>query len=130
MTLNLKPKLFGSPLCPRVLILIAALDETYPAQISKLLRASLFSVQRIVDDLEREGVIATRRLGNERRVSLNPRYLGAQALREFLIQRADASGETVAILNSLRRRPRRRGKRLQPESTRESARAYRLARET
>ena len=107
---------------------IAALDETYPAQLTKLLRAPLFSVQRIVDGLELEGVIATRRSGNERRITLNPTYLGAQPLREFLMLRAQTSPETEAIVNSLRTRPRRRGKSLEPDSRTEAARARRLAR--
>jgi len=128
MKLQLKPKLFGSPLRTRVLTLVAALEETYPAQLAKVLRAPLFSVQRIVDDLELEGVIATRRSGNERRITLNPSYLGAKPLREFLIQRAQSSPETEAILNSLRTRPRRRGKSLEPSSRDDAARARRLAR--
>jgi len=126
--LHLKPKLFGSPLRTRMLTLVAALEETYPAQLAKLLRAPLFSVQRIVDDLELEGVIATRRSGNERRIKLNPAYLGARPLQEFLILRAQSSPETEAIVNSLRTRPRRRGKPLEPNSRDEARRARRLAR--
>lgn len=111
-------------------MLVAALEETYPAQLAKLMRAPLFSVQRIIDGLELEGVIATRRSGVERRVRLNPGYLGAKPLREFLVQRAQASVETEAILNSIRTRPRRRGKRLEPTSIQDAARARRLARRT
>ena len=128
MNLRLRPKLFGSPLRTRVLMLVAALEETYPAQVAKLLKASLFSVQRIVDDLELEGVIATRRFGNERRIRLNPTYLGAKSLREFLEQRVQASPETQAILNSFRTRPRRRGKELEPSSPAERRRVRQLAR--
>jgi hypothetical protein len=127
---TLRPKLFGSPLRTRILTLVAALEETYPTQVAKLLKASLFSVQRIVDDLELEGVIATRRFGNERRIRLNPSYLGARPLREFLAQRAEASPETQAILNSLRTRPRRAGKALEPWSRAEARRARRLARQS
>ena len=109
-------------------MLIAALGDTYAAELSRLLRAPAFSVQRIVDDLEREGVIASRRWGNERRIALNPSYLAARPLSEFLRQRAEAAVEIQGILGSLRRRPRRRGKVLEPASIAEAERARRLAR--
>ena len=127
MTSTLQPKLFGSPLRTRILMLIAALSESYPAELARQLRAPLFSVQRIVDDLEREGVVASRRVGNERRVTLNQGYLGAPALRALLTQRADASLEIQSILGSVRRRPRRRGKPIEPSKSSEAIRARRLA---
>ena len=56
----------------QVLTLVALLDETYPRELARLTGAPLASVQRIVNDLEREGVVATRIVGANREVSLNP----------------------------------------------------------
>jgi len=108
--LDLKPKVFGSALRTRVLVLIAALEETYPTEIARLLKAPRFSVQRIVDDLDRERLIATRSWGNERRVTLQPGSVGAKELQSYLLRLADGYPELRDITDSLRRRPRRKGK--------------------
>jgi hypothetical protein len=107
---DLRPKVFGSQLRSRALVLVAVLGETYPAEIARLLRAPRFSVQRIIDDLESERLIATRLWGNERRVTLQPGSLGAKELRAYLLKLADGYPEFGKIADSLRRRPRRKGK--------------------
>jgi DNA-binding IclR family transcriptional regulator len=114
--LDLRPRVFGSPLRSRVLVLIAALGETYPAEIARLLKAPRFSVQRIVDDLENERLIATRLWGNERRVTLQPASVGAKELQAYLRKLADGYPEFREITDSLRRRPRRRGKPLRKQA--------------
>jgi predicted transcriptional regulator len=110
--LDIRPKVFGSQLRSRVLVLVATLGETYPAEIARLLKAPRFSVQRIIDDLEGERLVATRLWGNERRVTLQPGSLGAKELRAYLLRLADGYPEFGKIADSLRRRPRRRGKSL------------------
>jgi DNA-binding transcriptional ArsR family regulator len=89
MSLSSRPAIFGSPRRTEILILIALLEESYPREISRLLRAPLLSVQKIIDALEVEGVLVTRLMGNQRRVTLNPRYYGAKQLRELLLRLAD-----------------------------------------
>ncbi len=66
--------MFGSRRRTEVLILTALLGETYPTELARLLGAPLYSVQTIVDALDREGVVATRLIGRSRQVSLDPRY--------------------------------------------------------
>jgi hypothetical protein len=69
-------------------------------------------VQRIVKDLEREAVLATLIVGANRQVSLNPRFYGADELRSFLLKYAKRDLDLDRRVSSLRRRPRRAGKKL------------------
>ncbi len=48
--------------------MLAFLDESDPTELARLLGASLFSAQTIVDSLEREGILATR-LNSTRRLA-------------------------------------------------------------
>ena len=70
------------------------------------------SVQRIIDDFERQNVLASRISGNQREVRLNPSYFAAEQLRELLVRLAPAESELIASIESLRRRPRRARKEL------------------
>jgi hypothetical protein len=103
-------KLFGSRRRTETLILIALLGESYPTELARLLGAPLFSIQTIVDALDREGVVATRLSGNSRRVALDPRYYAHKQLRELLLQLAEAEPKLRAAATKRRSRPRRAGK--------------------
>jgi hypothetical protein len=103
------PALFGSSIGTAMLMLIAVLEETYPAQLSRYLLRPISSVQRTLDRLETEGLIASRQLG-VRRITLNPLYPAASELKNLLLRLAEGYPQYAAIKQSLRRRPRRRGK--------------------
>jgi DNA-binding transcriptional ArsR family regulator len=103
------PPIFGTEMRTRLLLLIAVLDETYPAQLSRYAGASISSVQRTLDLLEREGLIATRQLV-VRAVTLNPLYPAAKELKAFLLRVAEGYPQYQVIRESIRRRPRRRNK--------------------
>ncbi len=105
-------KLFGSPSRTRLLILVALLEETYPRELSLISGAPLVSVQRMVNNLEREGVIATRIVGANRQVRLDPRFYGADELRSLLLKYAKRDPRLGQSVSRLRRRPRRAGKAL------------------
>lgn len=105
-------KLFGSPSRTKALTLVGLLEDTYPRELARLSGAPLSSVQRMVNDLEREGVIATRIVGANRQVSLNPRFYGANELRALLLKYAKRDPGLERRVASLRRRPRRAGKAL------------------
>ena len=92
-----------------MLMLIATLEETYPAQLARLLRTEISSVQRTLDRLEREGLIATRKVV-VRRITLNPLYPAANELKALLLRLTQGYPEYDKIKESLRVRPRRRGK--------------------
>ncbi len=108
--LERKPGLFGTPLRTRVLVFIALAEETYPREIATLLDVPISNVQRVIEQYEAEGVLATRLFGRVRHVTLNPRWFARDALRAFLERYAAAFPDLVAKADGLRRRPRRAGK--------------------
>lgn len=108
--LRARPRLFGNPTRTAILMLLVELEESYPRELARLVSASLSSVQLAVDGLEREGIIATRRIGSERRVSLNPRFFAYRQLKDLLRKMADSEPEIGQTVRAIRRRPRRRGK--------------------
>ena len=103
-------KLFGSPRRTQILVLLALLEESYPSELARLLGAAKAPVIYIVDDLEREGVVASRRLGRTRRLSLEPRYFAARELQALLLKLSEGEPELQRIAASKRSRPRRKGK--------------------
>jgi len=105
-----RPRLFGSRRRTEVLIAVALLGETFPAELARLLGAPLYSVQNIVAALDRDGVLATRLSGRARVVSLDPRYFAYRELRALLMKLAEAEPELRAVTAARRARPRRAGK--------------------
>ncbi len=105
------PKLFGSVPRTEVLLAVGLLGDTYPSELARGLGFAIPSVQRILRDLEVEGVLVSRERGRTRLYSLNPRFYGASALKDFLrkyVQQTDVD----AKLQRIRSRPRRAGKEL------------------
>ncbi len=103
------PSIFGTEMRTRLLLLIAVLDETYPGELSRYASASISSVQRTLDLLENEGLIASRQLV-VRGVTLNPAYPAVKELKAFLLRIAEGYPRYNEIRESIRRRPRRRSK--------------------
>jgi DNA-binding transcriptional ArsR family regulator len=92
-----------------LLMLVAVLEETYPAELAHYLGATISSVQRTLDKVEDEGLVATRALV-VRSVALNPLYPAAKELRALLLRLAEGYPEYKQIKESRRSRPRRRNK--------------------
>lgn len=105
------PAIFGTSMRTALLMLVAVLEETYPAELGRYLGSSISSVQRTLDKVEEEGLIATRPLV-VRAVTLNPLYPAGSELRAFLLRLAEGYPEYQRIKESRRLRPRRRRKRL------------------
>jgi DNA-binding IclR family transcriptional regulator len=103
-------RILGSRRRTEVMILVALLGDTYPTEIARLLQAPLYSAQKIVDSLEREGVVATRLRGGTRWVSLDPRFFAARELRALLLRLAEAEPELRKAAEGRRSRPQRGGK--------------------
>lgn len=101
--------LFGTRMRTALLILIAALEQTYPAEISRYLRSTIPAVQKTLDKLEEEGLIASRQLA-VRTVTLNPDYPAFRELQAFLLRLAEGYPQYQIIKESRRTRPRRRRK--------------------
>jgi DNA-binding MarR family transcriptional regulator len=90
-------------------MLVAILEDTYPAQLAGFLARPASAIQRMLDRFESEGLIATRKAG-VRRVTLNPLHPAAAELKALLLRLAEGYPEYAEIKRSLRTRPRRRGK--------------------
>lgn len=105
-------RLFGSPARTRVLLVIALLEQSYPREVARIAKVPLLSAQRIINDLERQGVLASRVMGTQREVRLNPSYFAASELRTLLLRLGLAEREITRQVESIRRRPRRAGKEL------------------
>ena len=95
-----------------MLIMLALLDESYPAELARLLTAKLYAVQTILAELEREGILASRLMGRIRRTQLDPRYFAHRELKSLLLRLAEAEPELQAAARGRRARPRREGKAL------------------
>src|SRR5580692_7073423 len=105
------PSLFRGEQRTRLLLLIAVLGDTYPAELARYSGASISSVQESLDLLERGGLISTRQVVI-RAVTLNPAYPAAKELRAFLLRIAEGYPAYQQIAEAIRRRPRRRNKHL------------------
>jgi DNA-binding transcriptional ArsR family regulator len=109
------PKLFGSATRTQTLLAIALLKETYVRQLADLLGLSAPVLFRIVDDLERDGIIVSRYVGRTRMISLNPRMYGMTELEAFLLKYAKGT-DIEEKLGRIGRRPQRRRYATRPSS--------------
>lgn len=105
------PAFFSSKMRTALLMLVAVLEETYPAELARYLGTSIASVQRTLDKIEDEGLVSTRPLV-VRTVTLNPLFPAAKELKSFLLRLAEGYPEYAQLKESRRLRPRRRNKRL------------------
>ncbi|HQQ76755.1 MAG TPA: ArsR family transcriptional regulator [Thermoanaerobaculia bacterium] len=103
---------FGSQTRTRLLLSLELLGQSYARELARLLGASLSVVQKGLGSLERDGLIAGRIVGRTRLVQVNPQYFAATQLRALIARLLAADRDLKARAASLRRRPRRSGKRL------------------
>ena len=101
---------FGGQARTRVLLAVRLLEETYPRELARMLDLPVNGVQMAIRSLERDGLVASRRVGRSRLVRLNPRYFARQDLQSYLLTLAGADRALQARVAALRRRPRRSGK--------------------
>lgn len=92
-----------------LLMLVAVLGDTYPAEISRHLGSTIPAVQRTLDKLEDEGLVASRQQV-VRSVTLDPNYPAFRELRALLLRLAEGYPQYQMVKESRRTRPRRRGK--------------------
>lgn len=103
-------RLFGSVSRSRTLLAIALLEQTYPREVARVTGVPLMSVQRIINDLQKQGVVSSRVQGTQREVRLNPAFFAHAELRKFLLRLALSEQDISGVIESMRRRPRRAGK--------------------
>ena len=103
-------RLFGSAGRTRVLLVIGLLEQSYPREVARVAKVPLLSAQRIINDLERQSVLASRMRGTQREVRLNPSYFAVNELRALLLRLALSESALAEQIEAMRRRPRRAGK--------------------
>jgi DNA-binding transcriptional ArsR family regulator len=86
-----------------VLFALALMDESYPRELARLLEAPLFSIQKALASLERDGLLTSRVLGRTRLYTLNPRYIASRELREYLGRLAGRDFELKRKVSTVRR---------------------------
>jgi DNA-binding transcriptional ArsR family regulator len=101
---------FGSSARTRVLLALHLLTESYARELSRILEVSLSSVQKALQSLERDGLVAARAAGRTRLFRLNPRYHGIAELQRYLERLLEPEATLRARISAIRRRPRRTGK--------------------
>jgi transposase len=80
------------------------MTESYPRELARILDVSLFSVQKALASMERDGLVASRTLGRTRLYGLNPRYLASRELREYLERLAGREFELRRKVGTIARR--------------------------
>src|SRR4029434_2315401 len=81
---------FGSGTRTRVLLALSLLGESYARELARVLRAPLSGVQKALQSLELDGLVAGRSVGRTRVFQLDPRYFARDALRQCLFRLSDA----------------------------------------
>jgi len=101
--------LFGSELRTDILIAIGRLGNTYISELARLLDRTPTEITRAVSSLESAGIVASRRMGQTRVISLEPRYLASDELYALLLRLSELP-KYKGLWSQLRRRPRAIGK--------------------
>jgi len=101
---------FGSSARTRVLLVLRLLTESYARELSRILEVSLSSVQKALQSLERDGLVAARTAGRTRLFRLNPGHHARAELKLYLERLLEPEAALRARISTLRRRPRRTGK--------------------
>src|SRR3990172_3310268 len=101
---------FGSRTRTRVLLAFQLLTETYARELARLLELSLSTVQKALQSLERDGLVAGRTVGRTRLYRLNPRAFARRELGRYLERLLESEAELHERAAGLRRRARRTGK--------------------
>ena len=103
---------FGSQTRTRLLLVLSLLQQSYARELARVLKVPISVIQKALLSLERDGLVATRSMGKTRVVTLNPRYFARRELLALLNRLAEPEDRLKKSVATLRRRPRRTGKRL------------------
>jgi DNA-binding transcriptional ArsR family regulator len=101
---------FGSQARTRALLALRLVGESYPRELARLTELSLFSIQKALAALERDGLVAARAMGRTRVYRLNPRYFALRELQQYLDRLVQPETTLRVRARTIRRRPRLTGK--------------------
>lgn len=105
--------LFGTTIIEKILFYLLINKRSYPSQLSRVFGIRLYSLQRVLDRLEKGGVLVSLKEGKTLIYEFNPRYAFIDELQMFL--KSAYAYLPVEIKQQyyepiVRKRPRRRGK--------------------
>jgi len=103
---------FGGQTRTRVLLALGLLGESYPSELARILDVRLSGIQQAIRSLELDGLIAGRSMGRTRVFRIEPRYFAYRELLSYVMRLTEPEEQLQERVASLRRRPRRTGKRL------------------
>jgi DNA-binding IclR family transcriptional regulator len=103
---------FGGWTRTRVLLALRLLEESYPRELARLLEAPPSGVWKALRSLELDGLVAGRNVGRTRVFRINPRYFAYDDLQRYLWRLSEPEDHLRERVASIRRRPRRTGKKL------------------
>ena len=101
---------FGSRTRTRVLSVLHLLEESYARELARVLNTPLAAVQKALQSLERDRIVAARARGRTRVYRFEPRYVARDEVRRLAARLAETDREVVAAVSALRQRPRRTSK--------------------
>ncbi len=110
MMVGMNSSPFGSSARTRALLALQLLTESYARELARLLILNVSGVQKALQSLERDGLVAARAAGRTRLYRLNPRAPARRELEGYLEKLLEPEDELRARAAQLRRRPRRTGK--------------------
>jgi hypothetical protein len=103
---------FGGWTRTRVLLALRILEESYPAELARLLSAPPSGVWKALRSLELDALVAGRNVGRTRVFRINPRYFAYDDLQRYLLRLTETEDDLRERIATVRRRPRRTGKKL------------------
>lgn len=103
--------LVGSTNAERVLLFLAAREKGYAREIAQIFGVAPSQVQRVLDRMERDGMLVSNEVGRTRVYEFNPRFpFRDQVTALFRDALARYPENLQEKLTRNRRRPRRKGK--------------------
>ena len=103
--------LVGSPNAERVLLFISERERGYPAEIARTFDVAASQIQRVMERMERDGLLVAQDVGRTRVYEMNPRFaFRAKVVELFKDALSRYPEELQAKVKTIRRRPRRKGK--------------------
>ena len=101
---------FGSHTRTRALLALQLLTESHARELARLLTLHLSGVQKALQSLERDGLVAARAAGRTRLYRMSPRAPARREMERYLEKLLESETELRTRAAKLRRRPRRTGK--------------------
>ena len=101
---------FGGRTRTLVLMALSVLQESFPRELARVLKAPLNGIQQALRSLENDGLVVGRTAGRTRLFRLNPSYFARGELATYLGRLVEPEAVLKERVSQLRKRPRRTNK--------------------